>query len=65
MEQTKLNEIVKSLSCINQSDWSRVKRIVDMKFSSKAAKMQLDDFNELKRDLEVEFNFRRFGEKWD
>jgi len=65
MNQDKISRLVNILNGLNQSDWSRVKKIIDMSFSSKAAKVELDDSNELKRDLEIEFNFQRFGEKLD
>lgn len=65
MDSERIKKIVTALNGLNASEWSRVKRIIDMNFSSKVAKVQLDDSEHLKRGLEVEFNLRRFGEMLD
>ncbi len=62
MNKEQIANLAEQLAGMKQSDWSKLKQVVDMQFSSKAAKVQLDDSTELKRNLEVEFNFRRFGE---
>lgn len=63
MEKEQITIIAEQLAGLKQHQWSKVKTIVDAQFSSKAAKVVLDDSTELKRNLEVEFNFRRFGER--
>lgn len=65
MDTNKISEIMTALYGLKQYEWSKVKQQVDMVFSSKAAKVELDDLSELKRNIEVSFNLRRFGEKSD
>jgi hypothetical protein len=65
VEANKISEIVTALAGLKCSEWSRVKQKVDMLYSSKAAKVTLDDSELLKTNLEVEFNLRQFGEKSD
>ncbi|MCQ6275788.1 hypothetical protein JMM81_12565 [Bacillus sp. V3B] len=61
MTEEQIAILVEQLMGLKQYEWSRIKQQVDMIFSSKAAKVELDDLSELKRNLEVEFNLRRFG----
>lgn len=63
MNEEKIQQFLQAIEGIKMHEWSRIKQKVDMHFSSEAAKVQLDDSPELKRNLEVEFNLRRFGEK--
>lgn len=59
MENEKITILANQLTDLKQSDWSRIKQVVDMSFSSKAAKVELDDSEELKRLLKVAFNLQR------
>lgn len=61
MNEERISILVEQLAGLKQYEWSRIKQQVDMMFSSKAAKVELDDLSELKRNLEIEFNLRRFG----
>lgn len=63
MTEEKIRHFLQAIEGIKMHEWAQIKQKVDMHFSSKAAKVQLDDSSELKRNLEVEFNLRRFGEK--
>lgn len=63
MDKQTIHEITTNLIGLKQYEWAKIKQVVDMTFSSKAAKVELDDSSELNRNLEVEFNLRRFGEK--
>lgn len=65
MKKGKIQELLRVIEGISYSDWTKIRQQVDMHFSSKAAKIELDDSPELKRNLEVAFNLRRFGEKLD
>ena len=65
LEEKDIYLLLQAIDGINSSQWSRIKQNVDLYFSSKAAKVVLDDSTKLKRNLEVEFNLRRFGEKLD
>lgn len=61
MNEEKISLLAEQLIGLKQFEWVRVKQVVDMYFSSKAAKVELDDFVELKRRIEIEFNLRQFG----
>lgn len=61
MNEQTITKITSALQGLKQHEWIRVKQQVDMIFSSKAAKVELDDLSELKRNLKVAFNFQRFG----
>lgn len=63
MDEQKIHELVNLLDGTSQSDWTRIKQHIDMRFSYEAAKVKFGDTPLLKRNLEVEFNLRRFGEK--
>lgn len=65
MEKNKIAIIAEQLTGLTASQWVRIKQIVDSEFSSRAAKVKIDDSKELKHRLEVEFNLRRFGDKSD
>lgn len=60
LDNEKIAVIAEQIIGLKQFEWSQVKQVVDMYFSSKAAKVELDDLDELKQRLEVEFNLRRF-----
>ena len=59
MENEKITILANQLTGLKQSDWNRIKQAVDMSFSSKAAKVELDDSKELKRRLRVAFNLQQ------
>ena len=65
MNTNKIEKLLEVLEGINSSEWSRIKQHIDLQFSSRAAKVELDDSTELKRNLQIAFNLRRFGEKLD
>jgi hypothetical protein len=56
MNKEQIANFTEQLSGLKASEWARIKQHVDMSFSSKAAKVELDDLSELKRALEIEFN---------
>ncbi|HHY74078.1 MAG TPA: hypothetical protein GX497_12830 [Bacillus bacterium] len=62
MNQEKIAILTEQLVGLKQYEWSRIKHQVDMIFSSKAAKVELDDLSELKRNLELEFNLRKYSD---
>lgn len=62
MDKQVIQEIVNLLDGVTNSEWARIKKHVDMMFSSAAAKVELGNTTQLKKNLEVEFNLRRFGE---
>lgn len=59
METEKITILANQLTYLKQSDWNRIKQVVDTSFSSKAAKVKLDDSEELKRRLKVAFNLQQ------
>lgn len=63
MDKQTIQQLVSLLEGVNSSEWERISQHVNMKFSSEAAKIKLGNTSQLKRNLEVEFNLRRFGEK--
>ncbi|WP_339063615.1 hypothetical protein [Tepidibacillus marianensis] len=65
MTEEKIAIIAEQLIGLKSYEWSRIKQKVDMMFSSKAAKVELDDLEQLTELLKVEFNLQRFGEKLD
>lgn len=65
MDKNKVSIIAEQLTGLTASQWSKIKQIVDLEFSSRAANVTLDDPKELTRRFEVEFNLRRFGDKSD
>ncbi|MEC1714706.1 hypothetical protein [Schinkia azotoformans] len=60
MTKEQIEILAERLIGLKQSEWTRIKQQVDMIFSSKAAKVELDDLSELKKTLEVGFNLRRY-----
>lgn len=61
MTKEQIAILVEQFKGLKQYEWVRIKQQIDMIFSSKAAKVELDDLEELKRNLELEFNFRRYS----
>ncbi|GBG09466.1 hypothetical protein PAT3040_04112 [Paenibacillus agaridevorans] len=65
MDSERIKAIVSALNGLRAQEWARVKQQVDMLYSFQAAKVQFDDLEQLKTNLEYEFKLRRFGEKSD
>ncbi|WP_127580953.1 hypothetical protein [Paenibacillus koleovorans] len=65
MTKDQIQILVAQLAGLNQHEWLRIKQQVDMIYSSKVAKIELDDLVVLQRNLEVEFKLRRFGDTSD
>lgn len=59
MNLKKIDEVVNFVNGMSAAEWSRIKQVVDMQFSSKAAKVKIDDLELLKVNLEREFSLRR------
>lgn len=51
----KIDKIVDALKGLKRCEWLRVKQHVDMVYNSKAAKVELDDLELLKKNLKREF----------
>ncbi len=47
IEEEQLKDILKALSGVNNSQWNLIKGSVDQYFKSKAAKLELDDSEDL------------------
>lgn len=55
MESKKIEEIKNALIGVNQAEWSLVKSFIDMYFSKKAAKLEIDDLDNF--DLYIKRKF--------
>lgn len=47
--------IAEAVAGLTNSEWSRIKVAIDKKFSSASAKVRLEDAEELKRAIRIEF----------
>ncbi len=47
--------IVEAVTGLKYYEWSRIKAVIDMKFSSTSSKVVLEDAEELKRAIQLEF----------
>ncbi|KUF29959.1 hypothetical protein AK833_17995 [Lysinibacillus sp. F5] len=59
MDIDKITNLSEHLISLNLSEWNRIKQAVDTCFSSKVAKVELDDSKELKQNLMVTFHLQR------
>ena len=55
LENKKIEEINNALIGVNQIEWSLVKSFIDMYFSKKAAKLEIDDLDNF--DLYIKRKF--------
>ncbi|HCQ6134652.1 hypothetical protein ACRVX5_01865 [Clostridioides difficile] len=55
MENKKIEEIKNALIGVNQTEWSLVKSFIDMYFSKKAAKLEIDGLDNF--DLYIKRKF--------
>ncbi|GIO42529.1 hypothetical protein [Paenibacillus apis] len=54
MEQ-RIKAIVEALKGLKHSDWLRVKQHIDMAYTSQAAKVKIDDLENVEKNLNREF----------
>lgn len=47
--------IAEAVAGLKYYEWSRIKVAIDKKFSSTSAKVTLENFDELKKAIEIEF----------
>lgn len=47
--------IAEAVTGLTHSEWSRIKVAIDKKFSSASSKVKLEDTEELKRAIQIEF----------
>ncbi len=52
---TKISIIAEAVTGLRYCEWSRIKTAIDKKYSSASAKVKLEDTEELKSAMEVEF----------
>lgn len=62
MTKEHIASLVEQLKGLKKYEWERIAQQVNLYFALKAAKLELDDSEELKKNLEVEFNLCRYSD---
>lgn len=63
MNEQKISIISKELVGLKSYEWGKIKQQIDMLFAHKAAKVELDDLEQIENSLKIEFNLQRFVDK--
>lgn len=53
--ERRVSIIAEAVTGLKYSEWSRIKVAIDKKFSSESAKVKLEDAEEVKRAIQIEF----------